>query len=125
MPARRKAIVVKRDELLDTGLTREFEGVRHGGVEVSLVLTEAGPGEGPALHAHPYDEVHVVQKGKAAFAGGGSRGVLSAGDIIVIPAGVPHRFENCGRGTLRDLGIHLSPRFSTRWLTAPGAERAR
>jgi quercetin dioxygenase-like cupin family protein len=112
-------IVVRRGELPVTDFAREFEGMRHGGVGLSLVLTEAKPGEGPALHAHPYDEVQLVQEGKAAFAGGGSRGVLGAGDIIVIPAGVPHRFENCGRGTLRELGIHLSPRFITRRVTAP------
>jgi mannose-6-phosphate isomerase-like protein (cupin superfamily) len=102
--------------LILTGQAREFEGGAHGGVGVSLVMTEAAPGDGPSLHAHPYDEVHVVQEGKAAFAGGGKRGVLSAGDIVVIPAGVPHRLENCGRGTLRALGIHLSPRFATEWL---------
>jgi mannose-6-phosphate isomerase-like protein (cupin superfamily) len=119
MSARRKAIAVKREQLSEAGFTREFEGQAHGNVGLSLVLTEAEPGEGPALHAHPYDEVHVVQEGKALFAGGGSRGVLGAGDIIVIPAGVPHRFENCGRGTLRELGIHLSPRFVTKWLAAP------
>jgi mannose-6-phosphate isomerase-like protein (cupin superfamily) len=112
-------IVVRRAELPVNDFAREFEGVQHGGVGLSLVLTEAKPGEGPALHAHPYDEVHVVHEGKAVFAGGGSRGVLSAGDIIVVPAGVPHRFENCGRDTLRQLGIHLSPRFVTHWLTAP------
>jgi quercetin dioxygenase-like cupin family protein len=114
-------IVVRRAELPVNGFTREFEGVRHGGVALSLVLTEAKPGQGPGLHTHPYDEVHVVQDGKALFAGGGSRGVLCAGDIIVIPAGVPHRFENCGRGTLRELGIHPSPRFVTNWLTGPRA----
>jgi mannose-6-phosphate isomerase-like protein (cupin superfamily) len=112
-------IVVRRAELPVNDFTREFEGMRHGGVGLSLVLTEAKPGQGPGLHTHPYDEVHVVQDGKALFAGGGSRGVLSSGDIIVIPAGVPHRFENSGRGTLRQLGIHLSPRLVTDWLTAP------
>lgn len=112
-------IVVRRAELPVNEFTREFEGMRHGGVALSLVLTEAKPGQGPGLHTHPYDEVHVVQEGKALFAGGGSRGVLSSGDIIVIPAGVPHRFENSGRGTLRQLGIHLSPRLVTDWLTAP------
>ena len=90
MSARRKAIVVKREQLPEAGFTREFEGVQHGNVGLSLILTEAKPGEGPALHAHPYDEVHVVHEGKAMFAGGGARGVLGAGDIIVIPAGVPH-----------------------------------
>jgi quercetin dioxygenase-like cupin family protein len=112
-------IVVRRAELPVNEFTREFEGMRHGGVGLSLVLTEAKPGQGPGLHTHPYDEVQVVQEGKALFAGGGSRGVLSSGDIIVIPAGVPHRFENSGRGTLRQLGIHLSPRLVTDWLTAP------
>jgi mannose-6-phosphate isomerase-like protein (cupin superfamily) len=110
-------IVVRRAELPVNEFTREFEGMRHGGVGLSLVLTEAKPGQGPGLHTHPYDEVHVVHEGKALFAGGGSRGVLSSGDIIVIPAGVPHRFENSGRGTLRQLGIHLSPRLVTDWLT--------
>ena len=112
-------IVVRRAELPVNEFTREFEGMRHGGVRLSLVLTEAKPGQGPGLHTHSYDEVHVVQEGKALFAGGGSRGVLSSGDIIVIPAGVPHRFKNSGHGTLRQLGIHLSPRLVTDWLTAP------
>jgi mannose-6-phosphate isomerase-like protein (cupin superfamily) len=42
--------------------------------------------------------------------------VLRAGDIVVVPAGVPHRFQNRGRGTLRGLGIHLSPRLVTDWI---------
>jgi mannose-6-phosphate isomerase-like protein (cupin superfamily) len=110
-------IVVRKEDLPMNDSTREFEGAAHGhGVGLSLVLTEAGPGEGPELHRHPYDEVHVVEKGRVLFVGGGARGVLSAGDIIVVPAGVPHRFENCGRGLLRGLGIHLSPRFVTDWL---------
>jgi mannose-6-phosphate isomerase-like protein (cupin superfamily) len=112
-------IVVRRAELPVNDFTREFEGMRHGGGGLSLVMTEAKPGQGPGLHTHPYDEVHVVQEGKALFAGGGSRGVLSSGDIIVIPAGVPHRFENSGRGVLRQFGIDLSPRLVTDWLTAP------
>ena len=66
--------------------TREFEGAAHGhGVGLSLVLSEARPGEGPELHRHPYDEVHVVDKGRVLFVGGGARGVLGAGDIIVVP----------------------------------------
>jgi quercetin dioxygenase-like cupin family protein len=49
---------------------REFEGATHGGVDLSLVLTKAQPGEGPSLHRHPYDEVHVMQTGKALFVPG-------------------------------------------------------
>jgi mannose-6-phosphate isomerase-like protein (cupin superfamily) len=112
--------IVRREELLVSDFTREFEGAVHGGVGLSLVLTRAEPGEGPALHRHPYDEVHVVERGKALFVGGGAKGVLRAGDIVVVPAGVPHSFENVGRGLLREIGIHLSPRFVTDWLRNPG-----
>jgi hypothetical protein len=72
-------IVIRKEELPVNDSSREFEGAAHGdGVGLSLVLTEAGPGEGPELHRHPYDEVHVVEKGRALFVGGGARGVLSA-----------------------------------------------
>jgi mannose-6-phosphate isomerase-like protein (cupin superfamily) len=39
-----------------------------------------------------------------------------AGEIVVIPSGVPHRFVNSGDGPLRQIDIHVSPRFSTEWL---------
>jgi mannose-6-phosphate isomerase-like protein (cupin superfamily) len=116
----RPAAFIKRKELPVTEFAREFEGATHGGVDLSLVLTRAQPGEGPSLHRHPYDEVHVVQTGKALFVAGDTRGVLRAGDIAIVPAGVPHRFENSGRGVLRDVGIHLSSRFITDWLRRSG-----
>jgi mannose-6-phosphate isomerase-like protein (cupin superfamily) len=35
---------------------------------------------------------------------------------VVVPAGEPHGFTNSGNGTLRQVAIHVSPRFETEWL---------
>ena len=41
---------------------------------------------------------------------------VKAGDIIVIPAGTPHRFANSGDTPLRQLDIDANPKFVTEWL---------
>ena len=41
---------------------------------------------------------------------------MSAGDIVVVPAGTPHGFVNSGAGRLRQIAIHLNPRYVTEWL---------
>ena len=39
-----------------------FEGAAHGS-EVSFFVVDDAPGEGPALHHHPYSETFVVIAG--------------------------------------------------------------
>ncbi len=93
-----------------TSRTVRFEG-RHFGSEVSLFVVDADPGRGPALHVHPYAETWVVRKGEAEFTVGNDKTRGSAGDIIVGPANVPHRFENVGTGRLEIVCIHPSQTF--------------
>ena len=69
------------------------------------------PGIGPVLHVHPYDEVFVVQQGRARFFVGDEVIDAEAGETVMGPAGVPHRFINLGPGRLQTLDIHLSPRW--------------
>ncbi|WP_421925888.1 cupin domain-containing protein [Neoaquamicrobium sediminum] len=69
------------------------------------------PGVGPVLHVHPYDEVFVVQKGRARFFVGDQTIDAEAGDTVMAPAAVPHKFINLGPGRLQTLDIHLSPRW--------------
>ena len=38
------------------------------------------------------------------------------GQVVVVPAGVPHKFVNSGTGRLRQIDIHASERFITEWL---------
>lgn len=68
-------------------------------------------GAGPALHVHPYDEVFIVQLGKARFFVGDEVIDASAGDTVLGPAGVPHRFINLGPGRFQTVDIHLSPKW--------------
>jgi quercetin dioxygenase-like cupin family protein len=108
--------VVKVDELPSGSFSHELEGAAHGDVGVSLIFTAAAPGQGPSLHLHDYVEVHVVQEGQAVFTAGDQERVVRAGEVAIVPPGMPHSFEATGDGTFRELAIHVSPRFVTRWL---------
>ena len=93
----------------------EFQGHHHG-AGVSFIAIDAPPGGGPRLHKHPYAEVFVVQEGIATFTTGDEVIEARAGQVVVVPAGVPHRFVNSGTGRLRQIDIHPSDRFVTEWL---------
>jgi mannose-6-phosphate isomerase-like protein (cupin superfamily) len=69
------------------------------------------PGTGPVLHVHPYDEVFVIQQGRARFFVSDQTIDAEAGETVLGPAGLPHRFINLGPGRLQTLDIHLSPRW--------------
>jgi quercetin dioxygenase-like cupin family protein len=92
-----------------------FEGHEHG-APVSFFLVDVDPGEGPALHQHPYVEVFVVQEGTATFTVGEATMEVVAGHIVVAPADVPHAFVNSGSSALRTVNIHPVPRMETVWL---------
>ena len=68
-------------------------------------------GEGPRLHVHPYDETFIVVAGRARFFVGDTVIDAGAGEVVLGPAGVPHRFENLGPGRLQTIDIHHSPRW--------------
>lgn len=90
--------------------TIRFEGAAHGG-EVSLFLLDSPPGHGPNLHRHPYSETWIVRDGDAEFTVGEGRLRAGAGDIVVVPAGTWHRFENVGEGRLDMICIHAAGRI--------------
>jgi len=93
----------------------EFQG-HHLGANVSLIVVDAPPGGGPRLHRHPYEEVFVVQGGTATFTAGDEKIEAKGGQVVVVPAGVPHKFVNSGTERLRQVDIHASDRFLTEWL---------
>jgi mannose-6-phosphate isomerase-like protein (cupin superfamily) len=93
----------------------EFQGY-HYDASVSFIVVEASPGSGPKLHKHPYEEVFVVQEGNATFTAGEEVIEVSGGQVMVVPAGVAHKFVNTGAGRLRQVDIHASGRYVTEWL---------
>jgi mannose-6-phosphate isomerase-like protein (cupin superfamily) len=103
--------VIGKDDLPYGTIAHKFEGFRHGDVDVSFFLVDSPPGGGPVLHTHPYEEIFVTLEGEATFTVGDDTLEVSAGQIVVAPAGVPHKFVNSGTGPLRQVDIHPSGRI--------------
>lgn len=118
-------LLIKSGDLVGPPEGRRFVGADHGGVPVSLFVVEAPPGSGPELHRHPYPEVFVLAAGEAEFEVGDARVVAVSGDIVIAPAGVPHRFTGIGTTQLRLTAIHTAAVMDTEWLTATSDQRPR
>lgn len=88
---------------------------RHGG-KLSLIFNLTEPGRGPRLHRHPYGETFIIRTGRALFTVGDETIEATAGQIVVVPAGMAHKFVNPGPGLLESINIHESGRFATEWL---------
>jgi mannose-6-phosphate isomerase-like protein (cupin superfamily) len=102
--------VIAKADLPYGGIAHRFEGHRYGDVGVSFFLVDSPPG-GAALHTHPYEEVFVTLEGEATFTVGEDTIEVGAGQVVVAPAGVPHRSVNSGSGPLRQVDIHPSGRI--------------
>ena len=110
------AQVISNAELPNNGSVYTFEGYQYGDVDVSFFLSDTAPGKGPDLHKHPYDEVFVVQEGELTFTVGEDTIKATGGQIVIAPAGAPHKFVNSGTGRARHTDIHTSRRMITDWL---------
>jgi mannose-6-phosphate isomerase-like protein (cupin superfamily) len=110
------ALVVDKADLAASENVYEFEGHRHDANVSFIVIDGSPPGSGPKLHKHPYEEVFVVQEGDVTFTVGEDEIEASGGQVVVVPAGVPHKFVNSGTGPLRQIDIHPTGRFVTGWL---------
>jgi mannose-6-phosphate isomerase-like protein (cupin superfamily) len=111
-------ILTRQSQLPFVDFARELVGAEHGELPISILFVEARPGEGPALHKHPYWEILLVLEGRASCVVGGQEIAVEAGDIVTIPAETPHSFVNTGAAALRQVDVHLSSRFVTVWLDA-------
>jgi len=108
--------IIDANELPHSETAHRFEGDLYDDAGVSFFLINAPPGGGPSLHTHPYEEVFVIQDGQVTFTVDGSTIEAKAGQIVVVPAGVPHKYVNSGAGRSRHIDIHTSGRMSTEWL---------
>ncbi len=109
--------ITHRDALGAVGDDFEFQGFAHGGARVSFISVDTTKvGYGPRLHRHPYEEVFIIQEGRARYTVGEVTLEAEAGQVIVVPPNTPHKFANLGPGRLRQVDIHVSERFITEWL---------
>jgi quercetin dioxygenase-like cupin family protein len=115
MPNPPDAHVVAIDELPGSARGRQFDGASHG-AQMSFILALNPPGSGPALHRHPYEETFSVEEGTVRLTVGEHQLEASAGDVVVVPAGVPHGFVNVGPAPMRSINVHPVARMQTEWL---------
>ena len=62
----------------------------HGSLEVEYYAPRSADSQQP----HRRDEVYVVISGQGTFRNGDARHPFGPGDVIFVPAGVEHRFED-------------------------------
>lgn len=77
------------------------------------------PGTGLPLHSHNYEESVLILEGEAVAQINGDLFDLEVGQATWVPAGVPHRFYNRGRGVMRIYWVY-GGRDVTRTITATG-----
>ena len=109
--------VINRERLPFAGISHEFVGKEHG-VQNSILFVTAAPNQKVSLHRHSYDEIIIVQEGRALCIVGSEEREreVHAGDIVSIPAGTPHAFRNIGDTLLRQIDVHANPEIVTQWL---------
>ena len=98
---------------------RILNGQQHELPSVSLMLAELQPGEGPGWHRHAYDEVFAICEGSATFLIDQATIPADNGQVVLVPAGTPHRFFNSGETILRLTAVHVAPRVDIEWLDEP------
>jgi mannose-6-phosphate isomerase-like protein (cupin superfamily) len=107
--------LLNRADLPGDGSTFDFEGALYD-TDVSFIWVDMQPGETVRLHSHPYKEVFIIQEGQSTFTIGDETLIAHAGQIIVAPADVPHKFINSGTTPLRQIDLHLARDIITHWL---------
>ncbi len=93
-----------------------FHGGAHGLGTISLMLGDVQPGDGAPLHRHTYEELFVVHEGRGAYTIGETTVEAGPGDLVLIPAGVPHKLRNIGDTLLRHTAVHATDKVVIEWL---------
>ena len=76
-----------------------------GAADSAVVYFEIDPGEKLATHTDSAEEVLYIVQGEAEAHAGDETGRLTAGDLAVIPAMVPHGVRNVGDTRLKVVGF--------------------
>jgi quercetin dioxygenase-like cupin family protein len=93
-----------------------INGDKHGYDNLSLILSELEPGQGPPLHTHECEELHVIYSGTVNYLVGGERFTLTGPFVQHIPAHTPHTFVNAGGSTVKNTAIFSSKYYTVKIL---------
>ncbi|MFN2540576.1 MAG: cupin domain-containing protein [Chthoniobacterales bacterium] len=90
-----------------------FEVLQTGGRSQTAMMTlEPGEATGEKAEAHEKsDQVLLMLDGELRGEVGGDRPELRKGDVIIIPAGVKHRFVNRGDKNATTFNVYSPPAY--------------
>jgi quercetin dioxygenase-like cupin family protein len=76
----------------------------HDGAPVyALRMIEIAPGGHTPRHSHPYEHENFVVEGTGRVWLNGEWHPLQPGDVVFVPGGAEHTYENTGQGVFRFL----------------------
>lgn len=96
-----------------------LDGGRFGMLGMSAMIGDVRPGDRVPLHRHAYDELFVVNAGAGVYLIDGCEIEAARGDVVLIPAGVPHAVENRGQALLQHTAFHDAAEVAIEWLEPP------
>jgi mannose-6-phosphate isomerase-like protein (cupin superfamily) len=64
--------------------------LEHGSLLIEIYAPRGADPQKP----HTRDELYIVSEGRGEFVNGEARQIFGPGDLLFVPAGVSHRFEN-------------------------------
>ncbi|MGA9522785.1 MAG: cupin domain-containing protein [Myxococcaceae bacterium] len=80
--------------------------------QVATMRLESGGASGESLNTHrESDQVLLVLEGEVDAEIGGEQRHLKAGDVVIVPAGTPHRFSNAGSQTALTFNVYGPPAY--------------
>jgi quercetin dioxygenase-like cupin family protein len=100
--------ILNREELPYDGNTYEFQGIQHENTNVSFIWVDMPAGGTIRLHKHPYEEIFIIQEGVSSFTIGSVTLEARAGQVIIVPAEIPHKFMNLSDGQLKQIDIRFA-----------------
>jgi mannose-6-phosphate isomerase-like protein (cupin superfamily) len=96
--------------------THRLDGEKYGFDSLSFIITQTQPNGGPNLHAHEFEEAHVLLEGTAKYQIGDKTFTAEAPYVVKVPAGVPHTFINAGTKPFQLVAVFASPRLGSKRL---------
>jgi len=79
-----------------------------GTKSTAIVYFEVEPGHRLGTHTDSAEEILLILQGEAEVSLGDERGQLSAGEMALVPAMVPHALRNVGDETVQLVGFFSS-----------------
>jgi quercetin dioxygenase-like cupin family protein len=77
------------------------------GREVVQVRVDFDPGFAAPMHTHPGEEIIYVIEGNLEYEIGGKKSRVKAGDVLFVPAGMPHTAKNVGSTNGAELATYV------------------